>query len=650
MATTGDLTDLKAEQARLWGEIQKATADSQKLDPDGTPSFEAVQAQKRLEKLNDDYRDILKIMATGTAARQPVSSAQFGIWGYDKDNNFVQMVPPNADDQMKTAIERRNQEMLILERERNFNQNGVWATPGEYQKMQLDERGQRVSEGQLQQRINEFNTTTRQKDEELRQRAGESTANIAFTQARTSQTGAETQLTQARIADLTAKTPAEIAEMEARGQLSRAQADQIRQNMGQPKVTDLGTGATYATMSPQGVITEQPRQGFVPKTMADIQMRQGQIEAAANAKKQQLMAKYPDPRDSDKVQSEFNAWYDQTVQPQIGVLNAAREQAQFERAKDQAEMQRQALLAAQNAGTQAIQAYNAQAPRTLGPGAAQGISSMINSINRAAKLPEQDYSWMVTQAPNLQQQAQEAVNRQLAAISPLAAQQAGMPQPNYGAVNPAEVLDRSRWAGAPAAAAAAQPDPNAGMQTTSFRTFPPADQQQINRAAAGFQNEAASNAAGGFGGYGGVFQGIGSNPMAAAIAARQQIAAQQAASQQALAATPPPVVRAAPRPAAPVPGPAPAPAPVVAPGFGYDPSAMAGRQDVPGFGYDPSNMVAGYGGTVPGLGYEVPYAAQQTNPFPGVQGLNVNGLNVNGLNLGGLVNGIPWPNWNAPTP
>lgn len=101
-----------------------------------------------------------------------------------------------------------------------------------------------------------------------------------------------------------------------------------------------------------------------------------------------------------------------------------------------------------------------------------------------------------------------------------------------------------------------------------------------------------------------------------------------------------------------MPAPAAARAPVAArpmatpaaPGGGYDPSAMAARQAAPGFGYDPSSMVAGYGGTVPPVGYEVPTApavvaptATVVPPPSLVNGLNLQGMNINGLNLNGFV-------------
>lgn len=58
------LEELKAEARRLQAEIQASSEATNAKDADGTPSAEAILAQKRLEKLNDDYRAILQVVTS----------------------------------------------------------------------------------------------------------------------------------------------------------------------------------------------------------------------------------------------------------------------------------------------------------------------------------------------------------------------------------------------------------------------------------------------------------------------------------------------------------------------------------------------------------------------------------------------------------
>lgn len=569
------MEELLAESKRLKAQIDEYAKAATQLDPDGTPSADALIARTRLDKLNDDYRQILTAIATGqrtttTANRaQSVSAGQYGTYVYDPDGNLVQSIPPNADEETTKAVNRQNAEMLRNERTRNSTAGKGYVTDAELQKLQLDARSQNLSEADLQEKIRQFDATQRLKDRELGITQAKTTADIAYT-------GSQTGLTNARIADLVTRTPAEIAEMQARGDLSTAQAAEVRQRMQKPTVLTQGVeGPSIYTQGPTGEVTTTMRPGYVPKTLADIQARTGQIQAAANAKKAELIGKVGPNYSQDQALGDFNRWYDQTVTPELGTLQAATEEAQFARGKELAAQQTAAYSAASAAGRNMVDAWKEQQSRALGPGAADMISGSLNAINKAGGLPTRDYSALVTQGPRLTDQVSQEVDRVLANISPSAAARTGAPQPNYAGVNPADVLSRNQFQfpggpGTPAPAAAGPGAPTGMPQANS------------------------------------PFGAIGSNPMLAAQQARNRmLASQQTAAASgnpanspfgAIGANPMLGVQNMPPPP---PVPPPAPPPAVSPAIGPRPSVYQPAQ--------PQTAPMSYsGGTVPPAGVEVP--------------------------------------------
>lgn len=593
------MEELLAESKRLKAQIDEYAKAATQLDPDGTPSADALIARTRLDKLNDDYRQILTAIATGqrttTANRaQSVSAGQYGTYVYDPDGNLVQSIPPNADEETTKAVNRQNAEMLRNERTRNATAGKGYVTDAELQKLQLDARAQGLNESEFQEKIRQFDATQRQKDKELAITQAKTTADIAYT-------GSQTGLTNARIAELASKTPAEIAEMQARGDLSTAQAAEVRQRMAKPTVLTQGVeGPSIYTQGPTGDVTTTMRPGYVPKTLADIQARTGQILAAANAKKAELIGKVGPNYSQDQALGDFNRWYDQTVTPELGTLQAATEEAQFARGKEVAAQQTAAYSAASAAGRNMVDAWKEQQSRALGPGAAGMIGGSLNAINKAAGLPSQDYSALVTQGPRLTDQVSQEVDRVLANISPSAAARAGAPQPNYAGVNPADVLSRNQFQfpggpGAPVPAAAG----------------PVAAQLQANSP----------------------FGAIGSNPMLAAQQARNRmLASQQTAAASANPANSPfgaiganPMLGAQNMP----PPPAPAPPPAVSPAVGPRPSVYR-----PVIQQAPMPYL---GGTVPPAGVEMP--TMPNVPYSDAAARIASGLGGGGL---GPESGMPY--------
>lgn len=217
-----------------------------------------------------------------------------------------------------------------------------------------------------------------------------------------------------------------------------------------------------------GVLSNQPNPNYTPKTLGDVAGRVAQVQAAAKAKWDELKGRVGDTYPIDKATSDFDSWWQTTVNPQMQSLQAQQEQVMYDRAQEEAKARQQAMQTAMQAGTTAVNAYNAQAPRVVGPGGAEMINASINAINKAGKLPTVDYSSLVTRQPNLQMSAEDAVNRALQHISPGAAAATGAGQPNYQGMDIAGALNQTNWTGpvaAPAGPAAPGGAPVAAQPT-----------------------------------------------------------------------------------------------------------------------------------------------------------------------------------------
>ena len=410
-------------------------------------------------------------------------SADSGYFHLDANGNAVVDLNPNPDALVTKAVERQGKEAERNERQKNSDAGKGYATDAELAKMQNDARQTGVSEGQLQENIRQFDIKQRAQDakdkvdaakveqdiKESAARVGQIGAQTGLIGAQTTKTGAETGLTNAQAQALVDKTPSEIKEAIARAGLAGAQADlaeqqvaDLKQKAKQPSIVDLGQGPTYATQAPSGQITEQMRQGYVPKTLAEVEARKGQIQAAANAKMAELNAKVNGTDYThDQALKDFSGWYDQNVQPYQDSLIAAQQQAIADQAKDQASARStaygQALQAAQNV----TQAYQAQAPYMVGPRAAE----VANQVAKQGNLRGVDFSNAAFyKMPDIQGMQQAAVADALKYISPTAAAMTGQPTPNYQGTDIAAGLARTNWM-APQPAPAPQPasQPNQGQ-------------------------------------------------------------------------------------------------------------------------------------------------------------------------------------------
>jgi len=99
------------------------------------------------------------------------------------------------------------------------------------------------------------------------------------------------------------------------------------------------------------------------------------------SKAAQLQGKIGEGYTPEQADKEFRAWYDQNVSPYTASLQAAQEEALYARQKDQAASQVSAYTAAQAAGRNTVDAWQAQAPYRVGPNAAAAAAQAAKTGN-----------------------------------------------------------------------------------------------------------------------------------------------------------------------------------------------------------------------------------------------------------------------------
>lgn len=473
---TGEYTILLKDPS---GQFQPAKIRQGGALPDGTPKWVASDAP-------DTYPKPVK-----TEDRQVVTFAdgsRMEAQGTKPDGttNWVQIGAPNIsnpDTDRSTALKAQSDQELINRRRVNEAAGRGYITDDDW--ITFQQNGEKL--GQSQQEINlardKFN---QQKLNEDAKRQPE----IDQILAETGRIGAQTGLASAQANQVTgaaeiaaSKAPGEIEENAARTDLAKAQAAQARQATDiakAPTTADVGTGQYIYQQNPLtgDLKSSLNLNAAQPKTAADISARMGQLQSLAQAKKQELSARsLKDPNfTAEQALSEWNTWWDANVESQKGALEAAQVEAQAQRARDDAAMRTSAYTAAQAGGTQAINAYNAQAPRRVGPGAAEAAQGLMSG----KPMSQVDMkSAMFYDAPNLQDQASQATMDALKYISPTAAQATGTGLPDYRSVDIAGGLNRMNYQ--PGGGAAAPP-----MQAApAMQTGAPPAQQGVPPEAAG---------------------------------------------------------------------------------------------------------------------------------------------------------------------
>jgi len=275
------------------------------------------------------------------------------------------------------------------------------------------------------------------------------------------------------------KAGPEIEEIGARTDLAKAQALNQRQQAlaaGAPTIqANVGTGQYIYQQNPlTGDLTTTINQNFQPKTQADVASRMAQLQGIATKKRDELQAKMASDRNytAEQANSDWANWWGSNVENQKAALQAAQEDVQFQRAKDEAAMRTSAYTAANAAGNQAITAASDQAKRRVGAGFGQAANALMGGGSLAGVDFGSALTW---KAPDLQQQAHNATMEALKYISPGAAQATGTPLPNYQGIDIAGGLNQSNYApfGTPIPGAAPAPVAPAPPAPGPYTGLPP---------------------------------------------------------------------------------------------------------------------------------------------------------------------------------
>lgn len=467
-------------------------------------------------------------------------SADSGYFMVNPDGTSRTVQEPNADALVGKAIVRQEAEAQRNERQANASAGKGYMTDAE--RIKIEQEGTRL--GQNQQTINEnkrqFDIKQQAQDrqdaiqeQKVKQDIAQSQAQVGLIGAQTGRTGAETEQIGAQTAVMQQKAGPEIAETQARTEQIKQQTEEARRKAGLPTIQTLGEGPTYAVMTPEGKVEERAREGYIPKTLPEVQARVGQMQQAIQAKSAELQGKISDTYSADQADADYRKWYDATIAPAQATLQSAQEQVFYDRAQKEAEARQAQYTAAQTMGQAAVSAYQAGAPYRVGAGAAEAMKQAASGD--LSKVNWQDAA--VYQGKDIEQLQKQTAAEALKYISPTAAAQAGAPAPTYQGANLEQALAANQWmpsAGRPPVLPPAAPGGAAPGG--------PTPEQLANRQAASMWTNQATLQGGGWGGMG-PGAGIGNNAMANAYAANQ--------AQLAAAAAPPPAPE--PAPAAPMP-------------------------------------------------------------------------------------------------
>src|SRR5215831_16484040 len=86
---TAPVSDLERERLRLYQEIQQLTAKA--ADPNADAADKII-AQQRLDKLNDDYRQLLIALKTPASATDTITRSDGSVWRIDPNGKPTQVL------------------------------------------------------------------------------------------------------------------------------------------------------------------------------------------------------------------------------------------------------------------------------------------------------------------------------------------------------------------------------------------------------------------------------------------------------------------------------------------------------------------------------------------------------------------------------
>lgn len=378
-----------------------------------------------------------------TAGTTQVTRKDGSVYRVDAAGNATQVQglpsePITADEQLKLA--------QIKQRETNQALTGRYMTDEESVKFQKDVNQfgyDKAAEARAQAT---FEANQRATDQDLKQRAAlfpgqvvKQGVDIASTQAGTAATQAATSQTQQTIEQNAAKFPIEQQQRAATLAGTDINNQRTQQQIAQgnaPTVATPGTGMYNWQRDPNTGELKQTgiNVEYIPKTQAEIAARVGQIQSLMQAKGAEIQkrvdAKQITP---DQGLSEYNAWHQAQVQPQLSTLEQAQQAAQFAQAKDLADMRRNAMTTAQNAGTLNVNAFNAL--REANPVGAGYAAQLQKAAGKSPYMKDVDWGSTVWQGPNPMQTSQQSVQDALKYIDPSAGKAAGVPMPDFKALD-----------------------------------------------------------------------------------------------------------------------------------------------------------------------------------------------------------------------
>jgi hypothetical protein len=403
-----------------------------------------------------------------TAAQNTVEMADGSRWeaqgkNPDGTTKWVQIGSgkvSNPDTDRSTALKAQSDQADIDRRRANELAGRGYLTDNEWIAFQLDGEKNGLTKEQIGVTRDRYSQQKKIEDAKLQPEidqiiatTGHLNAQSALASNQAGQVASATDINRA-------KAPGEIAETGARTNLANSQALQARTAADVakgPRVQDVGSGLNIYSQDPlSGRLTADPNANFIPKTQADVAARMGQLQVQAQQKKAELVQRgQMDPNFTPERQTaEWHSWWDQNIETQKQALQTATDMAAAEEERQAAATRTAAYTSANAAGTQAISAYNAQAPRVAAPGFGAVASKLLGGGQLS---PSDANAFIVPDVPDLQQQAHAATMEALKYISPTAAQATGAPMPNYGRVDVAGGLNQLNYGfnGAPSPAVAA---------------------------------------------------------------------------------------------------------------------------------------------------------------------------------------------------
>ena len=410
-----------------------------------------------------------------TAASQGTQVTGQGVWGPDPSNPngpWIQQVKPTDAEQQQAAAN-------VTKTLTDIGYTDVQAkaladkTPSEIAQAMAAAGASQASVLKTQQDVDQaqklFPGVLAKQQADLAQ----TNAGTANTQATTGQTQANTQQILSATQIAANKAGPEIGQINAATGASNAAAGasnattaRTNQTIAQgnaPTVADAGSGPVIMQRDPNtGALTPTINPGYMPKTQAEVAGRVGQLQAAAQAQRDQLLQKQQAGQiTGDQANQQFNAWWAQNVEPQKAMLAQAQQTAADADQRLQQEQQRNNLSTAQTGAGAILTATENNRPNS--PAYAAALGSVLANTRGAPK--GVDFSAALS-APGLNAQDiyEQATAKMLAHISPTAAQIAtGQPVPTaLGAAQNMDVgqaLNQTQYSlgGAPPPMSAAPP-------------------------------------------------------------------------------------------------------------------------------------------------------------------------------------------------